>query len=65
MGLQTKVPELVMATASTLAAGQCVTASGPRNKAGTVIANRVVITQAMVDGCFPANAPASGGSGGG
>lgn len=65
VGLQTKVSKLVTVPASTLTAGQCVTANGPRNKAGTVIANRVVISQASVDGCFPPNAPGGGGPAGG
>jgi hypothetical protein len=65
VGLSTKVSRLVTVPASSLAAGQCVTATGPRDGTGTVQANRVVISPASVSGCFAPGTNSGTGTGGG
>jgi hypothetical protein len=54
---QTKVVRLVRVPLSTLAAGQCASARGPRDKAGVLTASSVVLSNAAIGGCF------AGGSG--
>ncbi len=63
VGAQTRAVRLVKVPTSTLTAGQCVTARGPRDGSGRVTAASIVISPRSVNGCFPAGA--AGGAGGG
>ena len=62
---QTKALRLVDAPASSLTAGQCVTARGPKDSSGDVTARSVVISPNVVGGCFADNGGLRGATGGG
>jgi hypothetical protein len=62
--LHTKVVRLVDAPTSSLAVGQCVTARGPVNASGEVMASNVVISPSTASGCFATSGGQSGSGGG-
>lgn len=62
---QTKTLRLVDAPASSLTAGQCVTARGPKDSSGEVTARSVVVSPNVVGGCFADNGGLRGSAGGG
>jgi hypothetical protein len=62
--LQTKAVRLVKIPITTLATGQCVSARGPRDSAGTLTASSIVISPNKVGGCFAGGNGPGGSSGG-
>jgi hypothetical protein len=64
VALQTKAIRLVRIPITTLATGQCVSARGPRDSAGTLTASSIVISPNKVGGCFAGGNGPGGSSGG-